>query len=201
MTGSRYQKQVMVANVICFVLPAIFQVLSVTLYPPDFSGEFPVYLPEGILLLQFAGAFLMMGYAIIGMKAEEEKQTLAAAGFTAQAIAIGVGMAGLFEITKVASSESYEKFYYITVSSNFLFFPSLLLIATYNRFKKWIRIAGFISSLPLLISTILFVARYRNYNVLESISNTGYSLLMIVWLLWGINIYINYRNELKSQTN
>jgi hypothetical protein len=62
-------------------------------------------------------------------KAEEEKQILASGGFTAQAIALGLAGVGPFEITSITNKETYEKFYYITLTSNFLYFPSQLLIA------------------------------------------------------------------------
>ena len=188
----------MLAIAICFTTPIIFNFLSLLIYPPDFSGEYPIYQPDGILLIQIAGVFTLLGLSIIGMKAEEEKQILAAAGFTVQAISFGLAMASLFEITTVQSKESYEKFYYLTVSSNFLYFPSLLLIASYNKFKKWIRISGFIASIPLLISTLLFIFKYRDYKVLEEISSTGYLLVFIVYLLWANNIYRNYKQELKG---
>ncbi len=198
MNDPQQDKYVVLAATICFTAPIVFQILSVLIYPPDFSGEYPIYPPDGILLLQLAGAFTLLGLTIIGMKAEDEKQILAAAGFTAQAISFGLAAASLFEITMVSSKESYEKFYYLTVSSNFLFFPSLLLIATYNRFKKWVRLSGFIASLPLLVSSLLFIFRYRDYKVLEEISNAGYTMVFIVYLLWANNIHQNYRKKLRA---
>jgi hypothetical protein len=198
MNDPQQKKQVTMAIIVSFTLPLVFQILSVTIYPPDFTGEYPIYSADGILLLQLAGAFVLLGLTIIGMKAEEEKQILAAAGFTAQAISLGLAAAGLFEITTVSSMESYEKFYYLTVSSNFLYFPSLLLIATYNKFKKWIRLSGFIASVPLLISSLLFIFRYRDFKILEEISNTGYLMVFIVYLLWSVNVYQNYRKEVSA---
>ena len=198
MNEARKKRYVMLASVICLLMHTPCQTLSLTLFPPDFSLDFPLYPPEAILLIQFGGSFLLLGMTVIGMKAEEEKETLAAAGFTAMAISMGVSMAGLFEITNVNSAESYEKFYYVTVSSNFLLFPSIVLIATYSRFKKWIRVAGFIFIFPLLISTMLFVGGYRNYRNLELISNTGYTMGMILYALWAYNIYVNYKEESKA---
>lgn len=198
MNDPQQNKYVMLAITICFTTPLVFQTLSVLIYPPDFSGEYPVYPPDGILMLQFAGASTLLGLTILGMKAEEEKQILAAAGFTAQAISLGLAAASLFEITMVTSRESYEKFYYLTVSSNFLFIPSLLLIATYNKFKKWVKLSGLIASLPLLVSSLMFIFRYRDYKVLEEISNTGYLMVFVVYLLWCLNVYQNYRKDLKK---
>jgi hypothetical protein len=179
-------------------MTALAQVIALILYPPDFSGEFPVYSPKMVLILEFGLAFDLIGLTIMGMKAEEDRYILAAGGFTAQAISIGLAAAGLFEILSIASREAYEKFYYITVSSNFLYFPSLILIATYGKFKRWVRIAGFMASLPLLTSTILFVVDYRDFVVLEEISSLGYILIILTQLFWAGNIYVNYKNSLKQ---
>ncbi|WP_339810785.1 hypothetical protein [uncultured Imperialibacter sp.] len=106
----------------------------------------------------------------------------------------------LFEITDVASVEDYQGFYRITISSNFLYFPSLLLIASYAAFRKWIQVFGFIASIPLLISTILFLVGYRDYYTLEAISNTGYFLVSLTWVLWAFNVYMNYKQESKRNS-
>lgn len=198
MNDPQEKKHIVIAIWICFTAPLILNILSIAIYPPDFNVDYPVYSPDGVLILQLAGTFALLGLAIIGMKAEEEKQILAAAGFTALAISFGLAMAALFEITTVNSKESYEKFYYITVSSNFLYFPALLLIATYKKFKKWVRLSGVIASVPLVVSTLLFVFKYRDYVVLEEISSTGYIMTFIVYILWAINIYQNYRKELRE---
>ncbi len=198
MNEVRKKHHVMLATVICLILTALAQPLSFILYPPDFSVAYPLYSFDGILLIELGGAFLLLGLTIIGMKAEEEKETLAAAGFTAQAISMGVSMAGFFEITQINSVESYEKFYYISVSSNFLLFLSFVLIATYTRYKNWIRVAGFIACLPLLISGIFFIGGNRNYKNLELISNLGYFMLMTVYLLWAYNTYINHKEESEA---
>ena len=188
----------MLIIVICFTLPLIIQMFGYFIYPPDFSGEFPLYSPDFVLLVEFALSINLIGVTIMGMKAEEERNILTAAGFTALAISMGLAGAGLFEITTVANVETYEKFYYITVASNFLYIPSLLLIANYDKFKLWIRVSGFVASLPLLLSTILFMAKYRDFTVLETINNTGYSLLGFLQLLWAGNMYVNYKNETKA---
>jgi hypothetical protein len=188
----------MAATITCFVLFALAQVVMATFYLPDVSGEFPVYDPKGVLVLQLGVAFDLIGLSIMGMKAEEDGYILAAGGYTAQAISAGLAGAGLFEITFVTNLESYEKFYFITVASNFLYFPSLILIATYEKFKLWVRIAGFIASLPLLLSTILFIADYRDFVVLEEITSIGYFLMTITQLCWAWNIYKNYKKKVQA---
>jgi hypothetical protein len=199
MRSSTQSKHIMLACVICLSMPALAQIIATVFYAPDFASEYPSYSPDFVLILQLGMAFLLIGLSILGMKAEEERQILAAGGFTAQAIALGLAGVGLFEITSVTNKETYEKFYYITVTSNFLYFPSQLLIATYTKFKKWLRVAGFLASFPLLISTVLFVSKYRNFQVLEMISSLGYIFIFVIQLGWAWNIYANYRDELKTE--
>lgn len=192
-------RHVMLITVISFLLPPVFQIASVAVYPPDFSQAYPLYFPEGVLLLQFGGAFYMLGLTIIAMKAEQEGYILAAAGFAAQAISMGIAASGLFDITSVTSAQSYEQFYYITVTSNFLMVPSLCLIATYRKFKLWVRILTLLIAPPLLISTILFLFNFRDYKVLEEISNVGYFIMMFVVIFWAWNIYSNYKKESEQE--
>jgi hypothetical protein len=193
MGNIRNEKYIMITIVIGFIGAFIIQILWIGIYPPDFTGAFPIYDADGAILAQLAGAFLLIGMTVIAMKAEEERQILAAAGFTAQAISFGVSMLSIFEITGAVTLEGYENFYRLMVSSNFLYFPSLLLIATYNRLKKWIRITGFVASFPLIISNIMFMSGIRDYKLLENVSNIGYMMIGITWALWGLNIYSNYR--------
>jgi hypothetical protein len=199
MRTTQQAKYIMLTCVICFSMPAVAQIVSTVFYPPDMSTEYPQYSPDFVLILQLGMAFLLIGLSILGMKAEEERQILAAGGFTAQAIALGLAGVGLFEITSVTNKETYEKFYYITVTSNFLYFPSQLLIATYSKFKRWLRICGFIASFPLLISTFLFVFKYRDFQILEMISSVGYILIFLIQLGWAWNIYANYKQEMKGK--
>ncbi len=188
-------KQILIALLICLIGSPIFNILSLALYPPDFSATYPVYNPDGVLVLQFSGTLYLLALTILGMKVEEEKNILAAAGFTAQAISMGLAMVSLFEVTTTVSKESYEKFYYLTVSSNFLYLPAMILIATYEKFKTWIRLAGIATGVPLMVSSIMFMFKIRDYNTLEIISSTGYMMLMTLQLLWAYNIFVNYRKE------
>lgn len=185
--------------VIFFTIPMIIQIVVLIIYPPDLSGEYPVYDLDFILLLELAMAFDLIGLTIMGMKAEEDRSIVAAAGFTSLAISMGLAGAALFEIAWVADLADYEKFYYITVSSNFLYFPSLIMIGTYEKFRSWVRIAGYIASLPLLMATILFVFGYRDYMILEAFTSTGYILFMVLTLLWAWNVYLNYKKDLNTE--
>ena len=178
-----------------FIMAFVVNILAAIIYPPDFSGEFPLYSADWVMLVQVAGAFLMIALTVIAMKAEEERQILAAAGFTAQAISFGISMFSLFEIADVATFEQYESYYRITVSSNFLLIPSAVLIGSYERFKMWVRIYSVLAVLPMLAASVMFIFGVRDYHVLETVVNVGVILFSLSWVLWAVNIYTNYRHS------
>ena len=196
MAQTQNDKYIMLTIVGGFIIAFVVNTLSVLIYPPDMSGEFPVYDNDGIMMVQFSGAFLLIALTVVAMKAEEEKQILAAAGFTAQAISFGIGFLSIFDIAGIVSFEQYEEYYRITVSSNFLYFPSLLLIASYGRFKVWVRVVSTLAGIPFLVSSLMFIIGIRDYYLLESVTNVGVALVSLTWLLWSYNIYINYKTDL-----
>jgi hypothetical protein len=198
MSTRKQSRLIVKATMICFSLSLLIQIVAPVLFPVDFSGEYPIYSPDVILLIELALSFNLIGLTIMGMKAEEDRNIVAAAGFTALAISIGLAGAGLFEIAFVADLAAYEKFYYITVTSNFLYFPSLVMIGTYEKFTKWVRIAGYIASLPLLLATVLFMLKYRDFIVLETITSIGYVLFMVLTMLWAWNVYSNYKRGISA---
>ena len=102
-------------------------------------------------------------------------------------------MAALFETTSVFTEETYEKQYYIFTSANFLYMPSMLMIATYKEFKLWVRWLGIISILPVMAVSFIFLFHYRNYSVLDQLGTSGYCLLMITQIFWAVNVYSNYK--------
>jgi hypothetical protein len=163
------------------------------IYPPGLSKEFPVYDPDGIMLVAYGNALFIAGLTVMGIKLADEKKVLPAAGFTMFAISGGILMASLFEITQVVSMETYEKFYRIQSSSNFLYLPAMYLISAYEDFKKWIRYIGLVSSIPLLIASLLFLFGNRDFKILEIISDIGFGFMSVTSVSWAYNVYINYK--------
>lgn len=181
--------------VIGFSAQLICMTLAMTLFPPDYSKDIPVYTPESAMILQFGLALLIAGATMMGIKLAETDK-ISAAGFTMLAISTGVMMAALFETTSVFTEETYEKQYYIFTSANFLFVPSMLMIATYKDFKLWIRWLGIISILPLVAVSFIFLFHYRNFTRLDQIGTLGYFLVMITQVIWGVNVYSNYKKSI-----
>ena len=189
----------MLTIVTCLVLTFVINYLAAIIYPPDFSGDFPIYSSDWALTLQIAGAFLILALTVIAMKAEEEKQILAAAGFTAIAISNGINFMSLLDISNITTYDQFEDQYRLTMSSNFLLIPATLLIASYDRFKRWIRYFTALSMLPYFTVSIMFLVGVRDYNLLESVFIVGVVCLSLDWLLWAYNIYDNYRVDHLGQ--
>lgn len=195
MITHKQEKFMMIIMVTGFSASLICMTLAMTLFPPDYSNEFPIYAPESNVILQLGLALLIAASTMMGIRlAETEK--IPAAGFTMLAISTGVMMAALFETTTVFTRESYEKQYYIITSSNFLYVPAMLMIAIYKEFKPWLRWMGIISTLPLMTVSFMFLFHYRNFTRLELIGTCGYFLIMITQVLWAINVYSNYRKKI-----
>lgn len=106
----------------------------------------------------------------------------------------------LLDIADIRTLEQYERYYRVTISSNFLLIPATVLIASYDRFKKWIRYCTLISVIPFLIASVMFLFGVRDYTLLESIVNTGAIFISLCWLFWAYNIYDNYRIDNKAGT-
>lgn len=198
MSEPRNEKLIMLTIVASLILAFIVNYLAAIIYPPDFSGEFPIYSREWALTLQIAGALLIIALTVIAMKAEEEKQILAAAGFTAIAISNGINFMNLFDISTITTFDQFEDQYRITMSSNFLLIPATILIASYDRFKRWVRYFTALSMTPFFIVSVMFVGGVRDYHLLEQIFIVGIVCLTLDWLFWAYNIYINYRLDHKD---
>lgn len=195
----KHNKYITFAIVVGFLAPLACLILGVVLYPPSYEGQLPRYAPESMVILSLGLAFYMCGSTVMGIKLADEKKVLAAAGFTIQAIAAGVIMASTFEIINPPNLEAWEKGYYITTSANFMYLPSMLLIAACDEFKKWVRWTGVFSALPYVLQSIVFLSGYRNFSTLELLGLAGYVAMLITQVMWAVNTYKNYHN--KKQPN
>jgi len=188
-----HEKKITWFVVTTFIAQPVFTLMALLIYPLDLSKEFPVYDPDGIMIVAYGNALFIAGLTVIGLKLADEKKVLPAAGFTMFAISGGILTASLFEITQVVSFETYEKFYRIQSSANFLYLPAMYLISAYEDFKKWIRYIGLISSIPLIISSFMFLFGNRDFKTLEAISNIGFGFMTVTSFCWAYNVYINYK--------
>ena len=193
MTHLRHEKKITWFVVTTFMAQPVFTLVALLIYAPDLSKEFPVYDPDGIMIVAYGNALFIAGLTVMGLKLADEKKVLPAAGFTMFAISGGILTASLFEISQVVSHETYEKFYRIQASSNFLYLPAMYLISAYEDFKKWIRYIGLVSSIPLLIASFIFLFGNRDFKTLETVSNIGFFFMTVTSFSWAYNVYINYK--------
>ena len=195
MTHLKDEKKITWFVVITFLVQPVLMLIAFLIYPPDFSKEFPVYDPDSIMIVTYGNALFLAGLTVMGIKLADEKKVLPAAGFTMFAISAAILMTSLFEITQVISHETYEKFYRMQASTNFLYLPAMFLISAYKDFRKWIRYIGLVSSVPLLIASFMFLFGSRDFQTLETISNIGFFLMAVTSVSWAYNVYINYKKN------
>jgi hypothetical protein len=200
-THLKHEKYITLAIVVGFTAQIFCYIMATILYPPDYSTNIPKYAPESSVILQLGFALFIFGATVMAIKLADEKKVLAAAGFTMLAISTGVIMASVFETTTNLTEETFEKSYCIVTSSNFLYLPAMLLISACDEFKKWVRILGLISAVPLWACSFLFLFHYRNFTNLDFIGITGYVLMMFTQLMWAINVYNNHRRKMKASNN
>lgn len=195
MTHPKHEKFITLAIVIGFSAQLVAFTLSTLIFPPDYSGDIPIYTPKSGVIVCLGIALSIVSSTVMAIKLADERKILGAAGFTSLAITMGVWMAALFELMQVNTLEAFEKSYYIVTSANFLYIPSLILIAATEEFKKWVRWLGVISSIPFMISSMLFLFDYHNFTVLDIISNIGYTMILFTQVIWAVNVYNNYRKK------
>lgn len=195
MTHPAHEKKIYLFIITAFILQPLSAILSNIFYPPDFSQEFPVYDPDSMMVWVIGGSFGIAGLTLLGIKLADEKKVIPAAGFTMLAISCGILVTSVFEISQVVSYESYEKFYRIQTSGNFLYLPGMYLVTFYDEFKKWIRYIGLLSSITLITASILFLTGCRDFKLLETISNLGFMIFFITFFSWAYNIYLIYRKN------
>jgi len=202
MNPHHHEKYIMLATVFGFTAQLFTYTMAIIIYPPVYSGDIPIYEPKSNVVIALGLAIFIFGCTVMGIKLADDRKVLPAAGFTMLAITMGVWMASLFEITQVVSFETYEKFYRIQSSANFLYLPAMYLISAYEDFKKWIRYIGLVSSIPLLIASFMFLFGNRDFKTLENISDIGFGFMAVTSFSWAYNVYINHKKvQNKTEKN
>lgn len=200
MAENKFDKIFPVAIVICFNAQLIFMPLAFIAFPISYMNDIPQYAPGALMINNIGLSLYMIGATLMAIKLADDKQILSAAGFTALAISAGVVLASTFEIMNMKTTEAWEKSYYISGSSNFIYLPAMLLIACNAEFKKWIRVLGIVSGCVYFISSILFFLGNRDFSELEKISFIGYLLMLFVQLIWSLQVWRQFHPK-KSKVS
>src|SRR4051812_8192952 len=103
----KQERLIILTIVVGFAVQFLCYAIALLFFPPDFSGEFPVYSQDSNLLVEFGLALNMAGATVMGIKLSDERKLLASAGFTMFAIAIGLSMSSLFEVFDVMDKVSF----------------------------------------------------------------------------------------------
>jgi len=156
-------------------------------FPPDFSVDPPKISEISLMMGHLQTAFVILGCTALGIKLAEEKQTMAAIGFTMMAITQGVIFV-LYLIAPEPSKENMDEVFKLFVASLFLLLPSLLLIAMYSHFPKWVNILGVVAALPWTIESILYFSTHKMTDAVGLCDFLGQLLFDATFLCWAIFI-------------
>jgi hypothetical protein len=197
--SSNEDRYIIIACISGLVVQFLCYLFCLLFLPPDFSGEYAVFSIESNFIIIFGMSLNMASVTILGIKAGDERQLLAAGGFTMFAIALGISISSLYEVVTIVDKESFDKSYFINSSSTFLYVPAVLLISTYKSFSKWIHYLGVVTVVPALTGVVLFTFKLASNVTIDIIVTIGYVLLSFTQLMWATNIYLVYRKTLTQK--
>lgn len=159
-------------------------------FPPDFSMDPPKIHEINLLMGNLQTAFVILGCTALGIKLAEEKQTIASIGFTMMAITQGVIFV-LYVVSPQPTKENLDEVYKLFTASLFLLLPSMLLIAYYGEFPRWVNILGIAAVFPWIVENIIYQFQHKLSSLLGSVDFVGQLLLNITITAWGIYVLKN----------
>lgn len=180
-----------------FFLSNIAFIATMFFIPTMGSDGKPIVQPIIMTLGEIQTAMLILGCVALGIKLSEEKKTLPSIGFTMMSITQGVIF--ITYTVSINSHEGIEEIYRVFMSSMFLLIPSMILIAFYSDFPKWLNILGVVACIPLLIENIGFAYTGKLSEGLINMDGFGQLLFSITAFFWGLRTIKNARKEIKSE--
>lgn len=165
-------------------------------FPPELIDGNMKIPPFSIFLGLLQTTLFILGCVAFGVKLAEEKKTLPAIGYTMLSIAYGVMF--VIYLTITGSKETLDEAFRLFSGCMFLIIPSMILIAFYSSFPRWLNIIGVVSVVPYVIENILFVV-YNKATEAGMLSDViGQFLVNITSLSWGIIILKNAKREIAG---
>jgi hypothetical protein len=173
-------KQVIPAQLVFFIIASLFG-FSGDLLPGEFK----------LIMYKLADALFITGCIILAMMMARKGWDLPASGFTVLSIAWGVFfLAKDFRGHEIGNDIFASGFYFLL--------PSMILIAIYKPFPAIIKILTLITIFPsLLVLISMKTGTMLSYD--DIIRKTGYQIIHIVSLVWGVYFYWKYRKELRME--
>jgi len=180
-----------------FFATVIFFICSLIFAPfPDFTKEIPVISDVMLTFGQISTSFFILGCVTYGVKMVEEKNPLAAVGFTMLSIAQGVIF--VLYLLSYSGHEKFEEAYRMFSASLYMLTISYLIIALYAPFKLWLRILGIASCIPYITENIMYHLEHKFTETTMQIDGVGNMLFMLVTFCWGIVILKLEKNPKHS---
>lgn len=177
-----------------FLGSAFTFILAILFSPmPDFSVD-PPQIPSVMLRLgQIGTSLLIVGCVAYAAKLTEEKQIMSSVGFTLMSVVQGVIFV-LFAIS-YNGEEKIDEAYRMFSASLYLLVASMVLIAIFSDFPRWVKITGIASCIPYIIENILYFARGKVTPQLMIFDATGNFLNYFVQAVWGFIILRRMKKE------
>jgi hypothetical protein len=176
------EKQIVIAQLICFLFAAFFG------YAADLFG-----VESRQIIYKFVDAFFITGTVLVAIKLAGDGWDMPAAGYTLLSIAWGVFfLAKDFQEQRVGEDLFASAFYFLL--------PSMILIVFYARFPLLIKIISLVAIIPSLIGLIAIKTgvSLSDYIIWRKIS---YQAVHITSLFWGFFFLMQYRKGRSTQNN
>ncbi len=169
----RHEKQVVNAQLICFLVAGIFS------FTADlFSGA------AQQIIYKFVDSIIITGTLLVAMKLAREGWDMPAAGYTLVSIAWGsLFLAKDFQQLSVGEDILASSFYFLL--------PAMILIIFYQPFPWWIKIVCIATIVPSLIG--LIESKTGTASVDPVWKKINYQAVHITSLFWGFFFLLQHK--------
>jgi hypothetical protein len=170
--------------------------LTMFFLPTTGSDGQLVVSPMAMTLGEMQTAGYILGCVALGIKLSEERKTIPSIGFTMMSIAQGVIF--ITYTISIASHEGLEEIFRVYMSSMFLLIPSMILIAFYSDFPKWLNILGVLACLPLLCENLIYAITSEFTGLLMILDGIGQLMFAVTALFWALRTLKNSKKEIVT---
>lgn len=131
------------------------------------------------------------GTILLAIKLAREGWDMAAAGFTLLGIGWGVIIAAKdFELLRM----DHE----VRTSAAYFFLPSMILIAFYRPFPRWLKILTVWCFVPFVVALICFKTGHDNQKQVMGWMEGGFFSFHTTSLIWAVFFYPQWRRQRKA---
>ncbi|HNP48550.1 MAG TPA: hypothetical protein PKK99_11445 [Bacteroidia bacterium] len=166
-------------------------------FPPDFTVDPPKMNEIGLMLGHLQTSLVILGCTALGIQLTEEKQTISSIGFTMMAITQGVIFV-LYVVAPEPSKENLDEVYKLFAASLFLLIPSMLLIAFYSEFPRWLNLLGVFAIIPWITENFLYFYTHNLSPVVGAADFVGQLMMNTTIFFWG---YFSLKKYKKRKLN